>query len=522
MAMVLSKRIAAVLAAFAIAAAACLLSWQEADAATLDRTGFSRVPADTVRIDYPLKIADASFSTTNSAFKVFKNRSMWGYTASVVAYDRATSDGQTLAGSFTLKWSDCGTDADGDSIDVTVTASNIRNRHATDDLWLLDDSTGLVMDATISGSGNAGVRMDVTTKVTKHGTSTPAAGDLLVAFVDIDVISDWSEQVTLKSGFGSKVWVPSDNFLSITNNATVFTATQNDTDTYRSGFVTTASTSGFTLQWQGLGCGTAFLMPFKVNEQSVTASAGTGGKISDPGKTYLRWKNNKTYTITPNAHYRVKDVKADGKSVGAVTSYTFKSVTGHHTIQATFEPLPKYTVKFVDGFGKTLSTQSVEEGAAAGAPADPTHDGWAFIGWDKDFSKITGNLTVTAKWEPVIAVRIPTLVACQIQRDGSVVAPGGYAIENLSPVPVELESASTSGMPSYGSYELTDEDGNAVHSYAGGADRTGSSLEIGIGEAAPLSWSVGDIVGEEAQELLYAALQGQASLCDVHFTFKEA
>ena len=68
MAMVLSKRIAAALAALAIAAAACLLSCQEAEAATLDRTGFSGVPADTVRIDYPLKIADASFSTTNSAF----------------------------------------------------------------------------------------------------------------------------------------------------------------------------------------------------------------------------------------------------------------------------------------------------------------------------------------------------------------------------------------------------------------------------------------------------------------------
>lgn len=519
--MTLSRRLgAAVIAAAALVL--CLACFQEAQAATLDRSGFDGVPADTVNIDYPLKIADASFSATDSAYKVLRNKSMWGSPASVVAYDRAASAGQTLPGSFTLKWSDCGVDASGSRIDVTVTVSNIRNRHDVDDLWLLDDALGLCMDATISGSGNAGVKMDVTTKVTKHGSSTPASGTLLVAFVDIDVVSDWSEQVTLKSGFGSKVWVTPTNFLSITGATTVFTATRNDDDTYDTGFVTTASASGFTLQWQGLGCGTSYLMPFKVGEQSVTASAGAGGRISDPGKTELRWKNDKTYTITPDAHYRVKDVKVDGKSVGAVTSYTFKGVTGDHTIRAEFEPLPKCTVKFVDGFGATLSTQTVEQGSAAKAPADPTHDGWAFIGWDRDFSNVQGDLTVTAKWDPVIAVRIPTLVACQIQRDGSVVAPGGYAIENLSPVPVRLESAATSGMPSYGSYTLSDADGSTVHSYSDGQDRDGAELEIGIGASAPLTWTVGDIVGEEAQELLYQALLGQASLCDVHFTFEAA
>ena len=58
-----------------------------------------------------------------------------------------------------------------------------------------------------------------------------------------------------------------------------------------------------------------------------------------------------------------------------------------------------YTVTFVDGQGNTLNTEKVESGQAATAPADPTREGYTFNGWDKDFSEVTSDLTVTAKWE---------------------------------------------------------------------------------------------------------------------------
>jgi len=58
-----------------------------------------------------------------------------------------------------------------------------------------------------------------------------------------------------------------------------------------------------------------------------------------------------------------------------------------------------FTVTFVDGQGKTLKTEEVASGKAATAPADPTGDGYTFKGWDKDFSKVTEDMTVTALWE---------------------------------------------------------------------------------------------------------------------------
>ena len=75
-----------------------------------------------------------------------------------------------------------------------------------------------------------------------------------------------------------------------------------------------------------------------------------------------------------------------------------------HTFTAKWKqnepPAPAvFTVTFVDGLGNTLDTQTVESGKAATAPADPTRKGYTFDGWDTDFSNVTSDLTVTAKWK---------------------------------------------------------------------------------------------------------------------------
>ena len=70
-----------------------------------------------------------------------------------------------------------------------------------------------------------------------------------------------------------------------------------------------------------------------------------------------------------------------------------------------------YTVTFVDGQGKTLKTQKVESGKAATAPAAPKRSGYTFTGWDRDFSKVTRNMTVTAKWKKAETKISGTLLA---------------------------------------------------------------------------------------------------------------
>jgi amidase len=58
-----------------------------------------------------------------------------------------------------------------------------------------------------------------------------------------------------------------------------------------------------------------------------------------------------------------------------------------------------FTVVFVDWDSKILATQSVKSGTSATAPSDPTRKGYIFIGWDKEFLIVTGDMTITAQYE---------------------------------------------------------------------------------------------------------------------------
>jgi len=61
-----------------------------------------------------------------------------------------------------------------------------------------------------------------------------------------------------------------------------------------------------------------------------------------------------------------------------------------------------YTVTFVDKDGETLKTETVEAGTAATAPEAPAVEGFNFTGWDKDFTAVAGDITVTAQYEQIM------------------------------------------------------------------------------------------------------------------------
>ena len=69
---------------------------------------------------------------------------------------------------------------------------------------------------------------------------------------------------------------------------------------------------------------------------TIKATAGTGGSISPSGNVSVREGADQTFTITPDKGYAVANVKIDGKSIGAVKSYTFENVRRTHTIEVIF------------------------------------------------------------------------------------------------------------------------------------------------------------------------------------------
>ena len=69
---------------------------------------------------------------------------------------------------------------------------------------------------------------------------------------------------------------------------------------------------------------------------TIEATAGAGGSISPSGSVSVREGRDQTFTITPDKGYAVSTVKIDGKSIGAVKSYTFENVSRTHTIEVIF------------------------------------------------------------------------------------------------------------------------------------------------------------------------------------------
>ena len=96
-----------------------------------------------------------------------------------------------------------------------------------------------------------------------------------------------------------------------------------------------------------------------------------------------------------NALEKTTATVLDGKVSITIPAYSITAVV--LDLQDSGE---KYAVTFVVD-GETISSQRVEKGKNAVAPANPTLTGHTFIQWDKAFTNITENTTVTAIFEPI-------------------------------------------------------------------------------------------------------------------------
>ena len=123
---------------------------------------------------------------------------------------------------------------------------------------------------------------------------------------------------------------------------------------------------------------------------TIQANNDQWGEVAGAGL----YAQEATITATPNDGYtfmRWSDGNTDNPRTIQVTSDT--------TLTAEFDVDTRRLVTFVDWDGTVLSSVKVTPGEAATAPADPTREGYTFIGWDKDFSAVTDHMTVTAQYQ---------------------------------------------------------------------------------------------------------------------------
>lgn len=97
------------------------------------------------------------------------------------------------------------------------------------------------------------------------------------------------------------------------------------------------------------------------------------------------------------------NTKFDGTGTPYTAGKTF-TITENTTLYAQWKSIPTYTVTFDSDGGSDVASQTIEEGNRATKPADPTKEGYDFVGWyngntEFEFDEvITGDITLTAKW----------------------------------------------------------------------------------------------------------------------------
>lgn len=116
--------------------------------------------------------------------------------------------------------------------------------------------------------------------------------------------------------------------------------------------------------------------------------------VVDTGKTAYIIRTNKNTKFT--GEKPAEGLKATITYQGNLNSKATATIV--HCVKDETGKVTTYKVVFTDGMGNTLKTQKVEKGKSATAPSKPRRKGYTFNGWDKDFKKVTSNLTVNAKW----------------------------------------------------------------------------------------------------------------------------
>ena len=154
------------------------------------------------------------------------------------------------------------------------------------------------------------------------------------------------------------------------------------------------------------------------NKADGTAWDYASDKVTDNITLYAKWAAN-TYTITFDT--------AGGSEIAPITQdyetaitapadptregYTFigwdKEIpttmpAENMTVTAQWE-INRYTITFDTAGGSEIAPITQDYGTTITAPADPTREGYTFIGWDKEIPKTmpAENITLKARWKDI-------------------------------------------------------------------------------------------------------------------------
>ena len=213
--------------------------------------------------------------------------------------------------------------------------------------------------------------------------------------------------VTLDLG-GGKLGGSSDAIHIIVKNGSEFTAPASD------GLTRPDGNTGSYFMWLGSN-GTSYApgasVPADVTELTVQWTAPTytvtlhanGGTINNGNVTEYTYGVGATLpTDVTRTGYTFKGWYDNESLTGSPVTAIGGTETGNKEYWAKWE-INQYTITVKPENGKADITITQDYGTAITAPADPTREGYTFIGWDTEFPTTmpAENITLKAKWKDI-------------------------------------------------------------------------------------------------------------------------
>jgi hypothetical protein len=217
----------------------------------------------------------------------------------------------------------------------------------------ISNAAWLIITSNASGSGNGAVHYAVSqNSENSDRTGTLTIADKTFTIKQQEILRYSLTVATAGTGTGTVTIDPPGSVFTVGTMITL-TAVPDASSTF-SGWSGGVGGSSPTVSLT-LNGDTTVNATFTLKTYTITATAGAHGSISPTGTVVVNYGASQQFTIIPENPYGIAEVKVDGLSVGAVSSYNFQNVTANHTIEASFVSLLPEAATLVSPSAKTYT-----------------------------------------------------------------------------------------------------------------------------------------------------------------------